>query len=438
MIDSVRTNEAAPTNVACVSQKCPNCGADVPVHTGYVTWCENCKWNLEPKQNDIPNSFYESLTLKLSKRFGEQQFKELAQAPELKPSITPTKVVAVLIALSVHAFTIALLILGVTLIIVTKLSASLLFAAIFLGLVWLMRPRIAKLPTDDLANREDFPALYKLADQISESLGAKPVDIIVLDNSFNASFGRAGWRRKDVLAIGLPLFEILGPQERVALLAHELGHGVNGDPTRSFVVWWAVYALGQWYSVFPSLGHRASRTNEIAFGTFIANMIMIPLAQIPRLWLELLALLMFRDQQRAEYLADHLAAEAAGTEGELQLLRKLHMSQIAWMTVRRFYLNNLKGNLFEAIKTQVINVPQRELMRIDQVERMDESRIDTSHPPTARRIDLLKARNVREPKIVLNEVDNAAINKEIASIEPERQNKLLSYVDSGSYYGSRH
>ena len=39
-----------------------------------------------------------------------------------------------------------------------------------------------------------------------------------------------------MLFIGLPLFAILDDAERVSVLGHELAHGVNGDPTRGFVV----------------------------------------------------------------------------------------------------------------------------------------------------------------------------------------------------------
>ncbi len=65
---------------------------------------------------------------------------------------------------------------------------------------------------------------------------------------------------------------------------------------------------------------------------------------------------------------------------------------------------------------------------------MADSRLDTTHPPTVFRIDLLKARPIREPKVVLGESENAAINKELAQAEPEMQNQLLGRLDTASYY----
>ena len=34
------------------------------------------------------------------------------------------------------------------------------------------------------------------------------------------------------MRLGLPLVSVLEPQERVALIAHEIAHDVNGDPAR--------------------------------------------------------------------------------------------------------------------------------------------------------------------------------------------------------------
>jgi len=284
----------------------------------------------------------------------------------------------------------------------------------FVYIAWAMRPRIAKLPTVNIAYRRQYPALHTLVDQIAEALGAGQVDMIVLDCNFNASFNRAGWRRKDVLTIGLPLFKILAPQERIALLAHEIGHGVNGDPTRGFIVGTALNSLNEWYRIL-----------QLSVGI---------VAAIPGLWLYTLALLMFRDQQKAEYLADHLAAGVAGTEGQLGLLRKLHMYDDVHMTIRRFYLNNSKGNLFDAIKARITNVPQRELVRLDKMERLEDSILDATHPPTAFRIDLLNAHKMRDPRVVLCAAENARIDAELAQMEPDGQAQLLNILDSASYY----
>jgi heat shock protein HtpX len=258
--------------------------------------------------------------------------------------------------------------------------------------------------------------------------------MIVLDDGFNASFARRGWRRKDVLTIGLPLFEILEPQERVALLSHEIAHGANGDPTRGFLVGAALSTLNEWYRMLHPVRILDSTGGKTAFATFLANLVMLTITQIPRFWLQSLVLLMFRDQQRAEYLADHLAADAAGTQAVLGLLRKLHMYDTVELTIRRFYLNSSKDDLFGAIRRQVRNMPPRELARLDRVERAAGSRLDATHPPTPYRLDLLGAHAVREPIVALTDVDNSCIDAELRQVQPAAQARILNSLDSSSYY----
>ncbi|WP_309114375.1 hypothetical protein [Saccharothrix sp.] len=55
---------------------------------------------------------------------------------------------------------------------------------------------------------------------------------MALDFEFNAGASDHGLRRRRRLVLGLPLWGVLEPQQRVALPAHEMGHFVNGDPTR--------------------------------------------------------------------------------------------------------------------------------------------------------------------------------------------------------------
>ena len=67
--------------------------------------------------------------------------------------------------------------------------------------------------------------------------------MIVVDVDWNAAWTLAGWRRRRVLVLGLPMLAALGPQQRVALIAHELGHDRNGDVIRGLFVGSAVNGL---------------------------------------------------------------------------------------------------------------------------------------------------------------------------------------------------
>ncbi len=51
------------------------------------------------------------------------------------------------------------------------------------------------------------------------------------------------------MRLGLPLLAILDNQEKIALIAHELAHDVNGDPARTFFIGAAVGALIEWHQL---------------------------------------------------------------------------------------------------------------------------------------------------------------------------------------------
>ncbi|NED82958.1 M48 family metalloprotease, partial [Streptomyces sp. SID11233] len=61
------------------------------------------------------------------------------------------------------------------------------------------------------------------------AVGTRGVDLIAIDGEVNASAMRYGVRGRMLLTLGLPLWESLGPEQRLALLGHELAHHAHGD-----------------------------------------------------------------------------------------------------------------------------------------------------------------------------------------------------------------
>ena len=406
------------------SQPCPQCGTGMPVYREYVTWCDKCGWNVLPYDRDKPKNLFEVLYLQLSWRLGKHQFDKLVAAPDLRPSITPNKVIALAVAVVIHSFTLFMLFVGINFVVQTWFNPLPFLLGI--GLIatgWFLRPhlpQIDKEDREDLVLSEEYPVLYAMFDRVADAIGAKPVRQIMLADSFNAAFARVGWQQSDVIELGLPLFSVLEPQERVALVAHEIGHGANGDSSRSLIIGSALYSLNRWYVLLhPDRIWDPDGGILHIISSFFANLIMFVLSQIAKFWLILLSHLLFRDMQRAEYLADNMAAEAAGTNGVLGLMRKLHSVDTVQMSVTRFYLNNSKSSLFDTLKAQVRNIPPREIARIERVERLLASRLDATHPPTAYRIDLLNARPVRTPKVLLSDEENQAIDAELARVRAE-------------------
>jgi len=221
-------------------------------------------------------------------------------ARDLRPHWTISRSVAFGITASVHLLTLSLLVLGIVLIATEfpELGPTLLGMAIC-GIAWFMRPKQGRVPTQDVASKKDFPALHAFANEVAQQLGGQPINNIVVNEDFNAAYGVVGWRRVPVLWIGLPLWMALRPQELVALLGHEVAHGVNNDGTRSFIIGSALSALDEWIVFLRGPLHHPATSSEILGGSLIW-ILSIPFASQQ----SLLAQLLWLDKQRSDYFAD--------------------------------------------------------------------------------------------------------------------------------------
>jgi len=122
----------------------------------------------------------------------------------------------------------------------------------------------------------------------------------LLEEEFNASFGRVGWKQREVLTLGLPLWAILEDAERVALIAHELAHGVNGDPVRGFYVGSAVAALARWHVLLHPDRIWDEEKGVAGLPAIPFNLAMAMLANLARLAASVLAHLLWRDSHEFE------------------------------------------------------------------------------------------------------------------------------------------
>ncbi|GAA0415047.1 hypothetical protein Acor_78460 [Acrocarpospora corrugata] len=133
-----------------------------------------------------------------------------------------TRFAAYVVAIAVHAFTLAFAALGFWVIVGNPgFLLSWLLGGVLLGIGFMLRPRAARLsPAVELIPRETAPALYALAERVAASTGApKPWALAVHDQGLGAELTRAGVRRRAVLTVGLPIWLALAPAQRVALLA---------------------------------------------------------------------------------------------------------------------------------------------------------------------------------------------------------------------------
>lgn len=136
----------------------------------------------------------------------------------------------------------------------------------------------------------------------------------------------------------MPLLVTLEPQERVALVAHELAHARNGDSSRGLFVGSAIRGLAQWHVVLSP--HRRSgvyqaMSTPIGLAEHVANAFLWVLSRPPLLLLYLEVGLLLQDSRRAEYLADSLAARVSCTDAVVAVHEKLLLGSAFEQVVRQ-------------------------------------------------------------------------------------------------------
>jgi heat shock protein HtpX len=298
-----------------------------------------------------------------------------------------------------------------------------LLGALACGFAWLMRPKPMKMPVRGAVSRKEFPALYGLVDEIVLKLGGRPVNHIIVNEDFNAAYGVAGWRRVPVLLIGLPLWMALRSQERIALLAHEAAHGVNGDATRSFFVGSALSALNEWLSLLRAPFNHAENWRELFAGYFFW-VLSIPVAAVQSLLVQLLWL----NKQQAEYFADYLAAGVSGTAAAVSLLQRLGCSgYLHEVLVRNAYSTSQSAAyILGLFQKRIAGLPDREWQRLARAAACEGARLDATHPPTGHRIDFLRAHFVAGPGLTAEDSVMSAIDAELSTLQERIGQRLIA------------
>lgn len=319
----------------------------------------------------------------------------------------------------------------------------------FLGLIctllaWGARPRFDSAP-DTVLDRQRYPTLHALMDRLSERLGAAPIDDLSVSADFNASYWQSRsrwtpWRKQRHVELGAPLLAALRSDMAIAgLLAHELSHGVNGDVLRGAYVGGAVRALQEWSTALRPLElGRAGRGT----GNPLISLLALPVELVLLAFSELLILLALglwllamRDSQRAEYLADALAAQAVGSDAIAELLDALACHEVVTAAVRRHALTRPDDPIGPGIANAVDALENAERERLQAQARAAGARADASHPPTHLRREQQSLRPVPAPVPLLNAKEQDQLRIELgALIELQRRelvNRMLEAAHGG-------
>jgi Zn-dependent protease with chaperone function len=405
---------------------CPSCYAEIPVHRGLRTWCERCNWNIGDEAPPADEGFFARQYIRLGERYGKTMVEALKKAPphDLRPRWTIYKAIAFSLAVGVHLLSLTLFVAGVF-VIVTRFAelGPMLLGAAACSFAWLMRPKPGKVPSQDLASQEDFPALHALVNAVARELGGRPINTIVINEHFNAAYGVIGWHRVPVLWIGLPLWIALRPQERLALLGHEVAHGVNGDGTRGFIIWSASSALDEWISFLQwPLRHRATASEIL--GGYVTWILSVPFAALQ----SLLAQLLWLDKQQAEYFADYLGSTIAGTDAAVSLMQRSgcqeHLNDVL---LQNAYSTTQSGSyILDLFRKRLASLPDSEWQRLARLSERKRARLDASHPPTAYRSDFLSAHRIVEPRMIAAESVISTIDEELKMRQERLGNRLIA------------
>jgi Zn-dependent protease with chaperone function len=168
----------------------------------------------------------------------------------------------------------------------------------------------------------------------------------------------------------------------------------------------------------------------------LANLLLMVLrAPVRALW-ELEMHLLLTDSRRAEYLADALAAETAGTPAVIGLHETLLLRSAYELVVQRSSATNERGDgLLDRLRAAFAQVPERERERRRRIARLEGSRLDSTHPPTGMRISLLERRGPEPARVTLDAAANERLEREIDALAPPLEREIVDLWRGRMYAG---
>ena len=270
-------------------------------------------------------------------------------------------VTASVLAWCVHMCTAVLVVAAVAALLLMPVHwIGVVFAVPLLGAAWLTRPRPGTAPTD--VRWVDGPHLLALVSDVAQAAGAPVPHRVGFDDQLNATYDVVGWRRQRLLVVGMPLWEALPPQQRVAVLGHELGHAAARDVRHRFVVGTALSALHEWtlvcrYETSP-VARAAQQTVESPFVSLVqlsevlTRWVLAVVGLVPAAWYGVLLAATQRQSQRAEYGADLAGAEVAGPQPMVAALSTIMEGDALLLAMRRTAMGTGRGDVLDAVRAE--------------------------------------------------------------------------------------
>ena len=414
------------------TQPCPECGTEIRGDSRFTVWCAACDWNVDPEEPRPDTGRLERAERALARRHGEQLLAEMLSGREPRPRRDASAVTATVLALTVHSVTLALAVGGVWCVVAGWGGAGMVAGLVFLVLAWALAPRVRRLPDDrPVLFRADAPELFALVDEVARAVGTRSVHAIAVNGSINAGVMTYGVRGRRLMVLGMPLWEVLTPEERIALLGHELAHYANGDTRNGLVMGTAMRTLSLWHHTLQPLPHPSA-----------IEMVVNALYVVPRLLvrgvLVLLVRLTSRAGMRAEYLADRLAARTASTQAAVGLMDRLLITEALAVLLRseanRAALGGSRSTreararaneLWGLLTAYAASVPESEYERQRRAGARRGHQVDATHPPTHLRRACLLVGEPQAATVVPQARRTELIASELAEARTEVARRLL-------------
>ncbi len=295
-------------------------------------------------------------------------------------------------------------------------------AVLLLPVVLLVLPRRSDEQLD-VVDPDAAPEFTAFVGRVAAVLGTPPPTLVAFTEDINAYAARRGLRERR-LVIGAPLWAALGPQARIALVGHELGHFSHRDVVHGRWTSWAVGTLTVWLDLVTPDGLVSTSGRTPLFATIVSIPIRLPLLGARELMWKVQA----AASRHEELRADTAASAAAGTDGSVEALEAMLLIDVIDVAANRAAVDPARPDLAQEIRTRMAAVSptaRRALPASD-----DRSSVDRTHPRTVDRLRLQESLPAAAPAIALDASTWEAID---AELRPATESALKRMADSYRY-----
>jgi hypothetical protein len=396
---------------------CPRCHGALTRPEKGQPWCTACEWNLRIYDPEVvPPRGWRSLDRwghRLATRLDQSLFARFGRE---RPGWTAARVVLTAISALLVVLNLACLGLGAWLIVNQFPNWFMVPGLLLILLAVALRPRLGRPPHRGVLRRDEAPTLFGLVDRVCAAAGAPAPRIIAVTPDFNAGTNRVGLRRRSLLELGMALWITLPPQLRVALVAHEVGHTVSRDLNRALLI---QPALTTFRTLAEATGADRSFAQLTRHGRATAHfvdlaggLLLWTVSRVPLLVHVGLSALALRDHQRAEYLADAVAADVAGTEATVEMLDRLVLAPSV-VTLIGYHADSTPPARWGAMASSFAASRRDDMTALRQLTERSTSIWD-SHPPSGLRARLIETWPRQRPQVTLSDEESSRIDRELA------------------------